>query len=167
MNLSNLKPKRGANRKRKRVGIGPGSGHGGTSTRGHKGIRARSGGRVRPGFEGGQMPLTRRIPKRGFTRVEREPYQVVNVGDLNALAARGPITAETLHDHGLIRHAKRKVKVLADGECTEKIQIRVDAASGAARAKIEEKGGTVEIIAVPVRPKRYRKAGPKPEGTAR
>jgi large subunit ribosomal protein L15 len=163
MNLSSLKPKHGANKRRKRVGIGPGSGHGGTSTRGHKGIYARSGGGVRPGFEGGQMPLTRRIPKRGFANIFRQEYQVVNVGDLNELASRGTITAEVLHDHGLIRHKDRKVKVLGDGELTEKISIRVDAASGSAKTKIEAKGGAVEIIPVPVRPKRYKKAAGKKE----
>src|SRR3990172_4897780 len=112
MRLEELKPSKGARKKAKRVGRGPGSGHGKTSTKGHKGQKARSGGVKGPGFEGGQMPLQRRIPKRGFTNIFRKEYSVVNVADLATLGGKDPITPEVLLEKGLIRNMKDGVKVL-------------------------------------------------------
>ena len=145
MKLNELKPAKGATKKRKRVGCGTGSGHGGTSTRGHKGHKARSGGKVAGWFEGGQMPLQRRVPKRGFTNIHRTTYQVVNVGELTCFDAGSTVDPAGLVKAGL---AKRKlpVKLLADGTLDRGIVIRVHAASAAAKAKIEAAGGRVEIL---------------------
>jgi len=145
MKLNELRPAKGATKKRKRVGCGTGSGHGGTSTRGHKGQKARSGGKVAGWFEGGQMPIQRRVPKRGFTNIHRTAYQVVNVGDLACFDAGATIDPAELMKAGL---AKRKlpVKLLADGALDRGITIRVHAASAAAKAKVEAAGGRVEIL---------------------
>lgn len=142
--LHNLKPERGAPRGRKRVGRGPGSGKGKTSGRGEKGQNSRSGGGVPPWFEGGQMPLQRRIPKRGFKNRNRVEYQVVNVGDLHVLA--GDATPETLREAGLIRTLRNRVKILGGGEVADPIHCTVHAVSAAARAKIEAAGGSVTIL---------------------
>lgn len=149
--LSNLRPAKNSRRKMKRIGRGQGSGHGGTSTRGHKGAGSRSGAKFRVWFEGGQMPLTRRVPKFGFTHHGREEMQVVNVRQLEEFLGKkklkaATISPETLYDAGLISTKKRKVKVLAVGEVTSKFEVSVHAVSKAAKTKIEAAGGTVTLI---------------------
>ena len=143
--LHNLKPADRNRRGRKRVGRGPGSGKGKTSGRGEKGQNSRSGGGVPPWFEGGQMPLQRRIPKRGFTNRNRVEYQVVNVGDLHILD--GDATPESLRTAGLIRSVRKPVKILGTGDASGPITCSVHAVSAAARAKIEGAGGSVTILA--------------------
>lgn len=144
--LHDLKPNPGSHRGGKKVGRGPGSGKGKTSGRGHKGQGARSGGQVRRGFEGGQMPLQRRIPKRGFTNLNRVVYQVVNVRDLSRIDA-GEVTPEILREHGLIRTLSQPVKVLGMGEVDGSYQVSAHRFSGTARDKIESAGGTVTVLA--------------------
>lgn len=144
--LHELSPVEGSNTTRTRVGRGPGSGKGKRSGRGQKGQKARSGGNIPAGFEGGQMPLHRRLPKRGFTNVFRTEYQVVNVRDLGGL--EGEVTPETLADHGLIGHRRRLVKVLGDGELEAKLSVSAHAFSGSAREKIEAAGGSVTVLSV-------------------
>ncbi len=146
MKLNELRPAKGATKKRKRVGCGTGSGHGGTSTRGHKGHKARSGGKVAGWFEGGQMPIQRRVPKRGFTNIHRTTYQVVNVGDLTCFDAGSTVDPSTLAKAGLAKRKQLPVKLLAEGTLDRAIVIRVHAASAAAKAKIEAAGGRVEIL---------------------
>jgi large subunit ribosomal protein L15 len=141
--LSNLRPPKGATTARKRVGRGVGSGLGKTSGRGHKGHKARTGGSTNPGFEGGQMPLYRRLPKRGFTNPFKITAQVVNVGQLKALDGT-EVTQETLAAAGLIRQASVPVKLLAQGDAERAYQVRGLACSAAARTKIEAAGGQVE-----------------------
>jgi large subunit ribosomal protein L15 len=141
--LGTLKPAEGAHRSRKRVGRGPGSGIGKTSGKGHKGQKARAGGQVRPGFEGGQMPLIRRVPKRGFTNPFKVRAQVVNLKALAGFTGR-EATAETLLGAGLVAHADRPIKVLGDGEAPQGLVVRGLAVSAAAKAKIEAAGGRVE-----------------------
>ena len=143
--LHDLKPNPGSRRDRKKVGRGPGSGTGKTSGRGHKGQGARSGGQERRGFEGGQMPLQRRIPKRGFTNLNRVVYQVVNVRDLSRIDA-GEVTPEVLREHGLIRTLSQPVKVLGMGEVDGRYQVSAHRFSGTARDKIESAGGTVTVL---------------------
>ena len=143
--LHNLRPPRGSGKARKRVGRGPGSGKGKTSGRGHKGQNSRSGGGVPAWFEGGQMPLQRRIPKRGFTNRNRVEYQVVNVCDLHV--AGGTATVEGLKEAGLIRSLRKPVKILGSGEIDVAVDCTVHAASAAARAKIEAAGGSVTLLA--------------------
>lgn len=131
---------------RKRVGRGIGSGYGKTAGRGTKGQNARTGGGVRPGFEGGQNPLAKRLPKkRGFTALSRTSYQVVNVGDLERLTAAtaGP---EQLVAAGLVKHADRRIKLLANGQLSKKITLKVHAASATAKAAVEAAGGSIEIL---------------------
>jgi large subunit ribosomal protein L15 len=142
--LHDLKPPRGSRRARTRVGRGPGSGIGKTSGRGQKGQKARAGGTVRPGFEGGQMPLIRRIPKRGFLNPFRQPAQVVNVRHLALLAEGVEVTPETLFGAGLIRRPDGPVKLLAMGEVSRPFTVKGVAVSASARAKIERAGGTIE-----------------------
>ncbi len=146
MRIEELKPAPGSRKRKKRVGRGPGSGMGKTSTRGHKGQNARSGGGKGPGFEGGQMPLIRRVPKRGFTNPFREPYAVVNVGSLSDLEKVSEITVDLLHERGLIRKSAKRVKILGVGDLSRAITVRVHAASKSAREKIEAAGGAVELI---------------------
>ena len=141
--LSNLRPAPGATQPRKRLGRGPGSGLGKTSGKGHKGHKARTGGSTNPGFEGGQMPMYRRLPKRGFTNPFREPAQPVNLRQLDAVAG-DEITPETLFAAGLIGHLKRPVKLLGTGEAPRAFRVRGVALSASARAKLEAKGGSVE-----------------------
>lgn len=140
--LHDLKPAPGSHRDRKRLGRGPGSGTGKTAGRGHKGQKARSGASIPAGFEGGQMPLQRRIPKRGFTPLRRLVYQVVNVRALEELTG-DEVTPESLRAGGLIGSARKPVKVLGDGELSRAITVRVHAVSAGARAKIEAAGGSV------------------------
>jgi len=144
--LSRLSPPPGATSARKRVGRGPGSGIGKTSGRGHKGHKARTGGNTRPGFEGGQMPLQRRVPKRGFRNPFRRVYEIVNLRDLARLT-EDVITPEVLHAHRLVDLGKgRPVKLLGDGTIRRKVTVRVHAASAAAEAKVRAAGGTVERL---------------------
>lgn len=142
--LHHLRPPPGATRARIRVGRGPGSGLGKTSGRGQKGHKARTGGQTRPGFEGGQMPLIRRIPKRGFINPFKQLAQVVNVRHLATLADGIEVTPETLFGAGLVRRPDHPVKLLGMGEVQRKFVVRGVAVSASARAKIEQAGGTIE-----------------------
>ena len=147
MNLSNLRAPKKANSGKKRVGRGMGSGMGKTSTRGHKGQWARSGGGVRPGFEGGQTPLFRRLPKRGFTNARfRKEFAVVNLEQLNQFAEGTVVTPELLMETRIVRDAKDGIKVLAVGDVAVKLTVQANAFSGAAKQKIEAAGGTAEVI---------------------
>jgi large subunit ribosomal protein L15 len=143
--LNELKPAAGARHTRKRVGRGTGSGMGKTSTRGHKGQWARSGGGKGPQFEGGQTPLVRRLPKRGFNNVFRQAFVVLNVGALDRFAAGTTVTGDLLRQEKLVRKAGR-VKILGGGELTKALTVQVDAVSQAAAKKIEQAGGKVEVI---------------------
>jgi large subunit ribosomal protein L15 len=146
MKLHDLSTAKGSKHKRTRVGRGPGSGIGKTSGRGEKGQRSRTGYSRRPGFEGGQMPLIRRVPKRGFTNIFKTEYAVVNVSQLAALeGASGDITPQVLAEHGLVR-AGLKVKVLGDGELGKALKVVADKFSKSARAKIEAAGGRCEEL---------------------
>lgn len=145
MRLSDLAPAAGSRKKRKRVGRGPGSGHGKTSCRGHKGQNSRSGGGTKPGFEGGQMPLQRRIPKRGFTNIFQKQYSIVNVGALNDITDT-LITPEVLVEKGLIKNTKNAVKVLGVGEVTNPINVKAHAFSASAKEKIAGAKGNAETI---------------------
>jgi large subunit ribosomal protein L15 len=146
MKLDDLRPAAGSNKKRKRVGRGDGSGHGKTSCRGHKGQGSRSGGNTKPGFEGGQMPLQRRLPKRGFHNIFRNEMAVVNLAQLEALAGVGEIAPETMAQHGLIGGKNRHVKVLGEGNLTKALMIRAHGFSAGAKEKIEAAGGKAELI---------------------
>ena len=148
MNLSNLKPAAGSTHHEKRIGRGQGSGHGGTSTRGHKGAQSRSGYSHKLGFEGGQMPLQRRMPKFGFTNIKRVEYKPINLDTLEALAANKNITdinIETLIEAGFISKNSR-VKILGKGELTKALNVTAHAFSQTAVAAIEAKGGKVENL---------------------
>ena len=148
MNLSNLKPAAGSTHNEKRIGRGQGSGHGGTSTRGHKGAQSRSGYSHKLGFEGGQMPLQRRMPKFGFTNIKRVEYKPINLDTLEALAANKNITdinVETLIEAGFISKNNR-VKILGKGELTKALNVTAHAFSQSAIAAIEAKGGKVEKL---------------------
>jgi large subunit ribosomal protein L15 len=148
MNLGDLRPAAGSRKKRKRIGRGPGSGHGKTSTRGHKGHKARSGGGKRGGFEGGQMPLYRRLPKRGFTPYGgKTTYAVVNLESLGVFAANAVVDPDGLAQAGLIKLSGRsRVKILGNGDIAHALTVRAHAVSESARAKIEAKGGRVETL---------------------
>lgn len=146
MDLSNLKPAIGSTKNRKRIGRGPGSGTGKTAGKGHKGQNARSGGGVKPGFEGGQMPLQRRLPKRGFTSLNKKDYALVNLQDLAAFEAGSVVDLEVLTKTGLIGAVKDGVKILGTGELTNALTIKAHKFSKSAAAKIEAAGGTVEVI---------------------
>jgi large subunit ribosomal protein L15 len=142
--LANLSPKAGSTKQPKRVGRGPGTGHGKTAGRGHKGFKSRSGSGVKPGFEGGQMPLQRRLPKRGFNNIFKKEYALVSLSQLEGLAGAEIITVETLINAGLVKKGAL-VKVLANGEITKAVTVKVDKISGAAKEKIEAVGGTVQV----------------------
>ena len=144
LTLSNLSPNKGANRERKRVGRGQGSGRGKTATRGHKGSKARSGYGSRPGFEGGQMPLQRRLPKRGFNNIFRKEFALVQVRDLEVFEAGSRVDREILLEAGLIEKNATLVKVLANGELSKSLTVVVDKVSQGARKKIEAAGGSIE-----------------------
>jgi large subunit ribosomal protein L15 len=143
--LHDLRPSPGSHRKRKRVGRGAGSGKGKTSGRGHKGQKARSGARIPAGFEGGQMPLQRRIPKRGFSSPNRIEYQVVNVRTLEEFQG-DTVTPDGLYAQGFIGSPARLLKILGDGEITRALSVSAHAFSAAARQKIEEVGGTATTL---------------------
>ena len=142
--LGNLSPNKGSRRERKRVGRGQGSGRGGTATRGHKGAKSRSGYGVRPGFEGGQMPLQRRLPKRGFTNIFRKEYTLVQVRDLEVFEAGTRVDRGALVEAGLVGKRDSLVKVLGNGELSKSLTVAVDKVSAGAKKKIEAAGGTVE-----------------------
>jgi len=146
MRLEELKPATGATKKAKRVGRGVGSGSGKTAGKGHKGQKARSGGVKGAGFEGGQMPLQRRIPKRGFTNIFRKEYSIVNLQDLDTMAGPDPITPEMLMQNGLIKDMKTGVKVLGTGELKSKLIVRAHKFSKSAIEKIQAAGGKAEVI---------------------
>jgi large subunit ribosomal protein L15 len=146
MDLSNLSPPKGAVKNRKRVGRGPGSGHGKTSCRGHKGQKARTGGKVRPGFEGGQMPLSRRLPKRGFTNIFKKQYALVQVGDLAVFEKGSAVDPEALLKSGLVTKLLDGVKLLGNGDIDRPLTVKVHKCSQAAAAKIAAAGGTVEVM---------------------
>jgi large subunit ribosomal protein L15 len=144
--LHNLKPRPGSRHRVKRLGIGESSGHGKTSGKGHKGQKARSGGSIRLGFEGGQMPLIRRLPKRGFNNAEfRKEYAIVNLDDLNEFEAGATINEQTLRESKHIRGHFAGLKVLGRGELKHGLTIEADKVSESARAKIEKAGGTVKL----------------------
>ncbi len=145
MKLHELKPAENSRKAVKRLGRGPGSGTGKTSGKGHKGQKARSGGGVRPGFEGGQMPLFRRIPKRGFTNIFAKEYAIVNVADLNKFEDGTVITAELLKETGVISKINDGLKVLGNGTLEKKLEVKAAKVSKAAQQKIEEAGGKVEV----------------------
>ena len=143
ISLSDLRPTKGSTHPTKRLGRGPGSGHGKTAGKGHKGQKARTGGHVRPGFEGGQMPLIRRVPKRGFTNPFKVRWQIVSLEKLGAFAGR-EVTVAALHEAGLVARTDLGVKLLADGEAPQGLVVRGVALSATARRKIEAAGGRVE-----------------------
>ena len=146
MDLSNLQPSYGSTHSKKRIGRGPGSGKGKTSGKGHKGQNARSGGGVKPGFEGGQMPLQRRLPKRGFTPLTRTEYTLVNLRDLELFDAGSVVDLEAMGKAGLIGQLKDGVKILGDGELTKALTVKAHKFSKSAEEKIKAAGGTVEIL---------------------
>jgi large subunit ribosomal protein L15 len=146
MKLSRLKPPEGSRKKRKRVGRGNGSGHGGTSCRGSKGQNARSGGGVKPGFEGGQMPLSRRLPKRGFRNIFRKDIIAVNLEQLKKFVEGSVVDPDTLLQQGIIKRKGDGVKILGKGDITYPLTVKVNNISRNAREKIEASGGSVEVI---------------------
>jgi large subunit ribosomal protein L15 len=146
IDLSNLQAPPGSNKKRKRVGRGQGSGQGRTAGRGQKGQKSRSGGKIPVGFEGGQMPLSRRIPKRGFTNIFRAKVAIVRLGDLNQFDANATVDVDALANAGLVKGQYDQVKILADGDIEKALTLKVHRISAAAREKIERAGGTVEVL---------------------
>ncbi len=145
MRLNDLYSSKGANKKSKRVGRGPGSGHGKTSCRGHKGQKSRSGKSLRLGFEGGQMPLARRVPKRGFRNPFRREHQIVNIEKLNRFKKGSTVTPEMFKEQRLIKDARLPVKILGVGKISKALNIQVQAISKEAREKIEKAGGKIEL----------------------
>ncbi len=158
MGLGNLKRPAGAVKNKRRVARGDASGWGGTAARGHKGQKSRSGGKVRPGFEGGQMPLQRRMPKRGFKNISRKNFSPVNLKDLLRFDADSVVDPEVLKTAGLIQRVTDLVKILGVGELDRPLTVKAQGFSKTAREKIEKAGGSVEIIAA-IR----RKAKPAPQ----
>ena len=146
MELGKLKPKKGSRHAKKRVGRGPGSGHGKTSGRGEKGQKSRSGYKSKLGFEGGQMPLHRRLPKRGFTNIFKEEFAIVNLSDLERFDAGSTVDTKAVREMGLVKGAPKKLKVLGNGEITKKLTVNADKFSKTAREKIEAAGGTCQEI---------------------
>ncbi|GLI10362.1 MULTISPECIES: 50S ribosomal protein L15 [Paenibacillus] len=146
MKLHELSSAPGSRDTRKRVGRGIGSGMGKTATRGHKGQNARSGGGVRPGFEGGQNPLYRRLPKRGFNNRFRTEYAVINVEDLNKFAAGTEVTPEVLLESGIVKNPKDGIKILGNGEITVQLNVKASKFSQSAVEKIQAAGGKTEVI---------------------
>jgi large subunit ribosomal protein L15 len=146
MRVGTLTPAIGSKKKRKRIGCGPGSGHGKTACRGHKGQRSRSGSRTYAWFEGGQMPLQRRVPKRGFTNIFKTMYQVVNVRDLSRFPAKSEVTMDTLLDAGLVKKVYLPIKLLGNGEIDRPLKVSVHASSKKAKELVEKAGGEVRII---------------------
>lgn len=146
MRLDELQPAEGSKFTAKRVGRGIGSGNGKTSGKGHKGQNARSGGGVRPGFEGGQMPLYRRLPKRGFNNIFAKQYVTINVSELEKFEDGTVVTAEVLKENGIVSKTLDGIKVLGRGEITKKLEVKVAKFSASAKEKIEKAGGKAEVI---------------------
>jgi large subunit ribosomal protein L15 len=146
MKIHDLSPVKGSRKTRKRVGRGPGSGHGKTSCRGHKGQKSRSGGTVSPGFEGGQMPLQRRLPKRGFTNIFKKDFSVINIRDMDRFSPNSRVDINALRDAGLVRRIRDGVRLLGEGEISHALIIEVHSVSRGAREKIEAAGGKIEIM---------------------
>ena len=146
MKLHELKPAEGSRKERNRVGRGIGSGNGKTSGKGHKGQNARSGGGVRPGFEGGQNPLFRRLPKRGFTNINRKEYAIVNLEALNRFEDGAEVTAALLLETGIVSNEKAGIKVLGHGTLSKKLTVKAHKFSASAKEAIENAGGTIEVI---------------------
>jgi large subunit ribosomal protein L15 len=146
MKLHELKPAEGSRKERNRVGRGIGSGNGKTSGRGHKGQNARSGGGVRPGFEGGQNPLFRRLPKRGFTNINRKEYAIVNLDALNRFEDGAEVTPALLLETGVVSNEKAGIKVLGNGTLNVKLTVKAHKFSASAKEAIENAGGTTEVI---------------------
>ena len=146
MNLGSLKAPKGARKKRKRLGRGEGSGHGGTSTKGHKGQKARAGGYHKRGFEGGQMTLTRRSPKHGFTNPSRKEFAIVNLGDLGALEKNTVVDEAFLASHGFVKNRRDGIKILGNGDFSVPLVFKLAHFSESAKKKIAAAGGTIEGI---------------------
>lgn len=146
MKLNELKATEGSRRNRKRVGRGTSSGYGKTSGRGQKGQLARSGGKTRLGFEGGQMPLYRRMPKRGFNNINRKEYAIINLNDLNKFEAGSEVTIDSLKEAGIVKKELACVKLLANGKLDVKLTVKVNKVSESAKKAVETAGGTVEVI---------------------
>ena len=146
MKLVSLKPSKGSIKNKKRIGRGHGSGLGKTSGRGHKGAGQRSGNKRRPWFEGGQMPLARRLPRRGFTNIFKEEIQIVNISDLNRIEKNSEIDPVVLQENGMIRSSLKPVKILGEGDIDKKLNVTASAFSASAKNKIEKAGGTVTIL---------------------
>lgn len=146
ISLNNLRPAKGANRKNKRVGRGMGSGHGKTSARGYKGQKSRSGTSIRPGFEGGQMPLHRRLPKRGFNNIFRKEYAVVNLEILALFEAGAKVDPEILKSKGIVKNPKDGIKILGRGELKHALHVSAHKFSKSAAEKIQKAGGVIEVI---------------------
>ena len=146
MYIHELSPVPGSTHVDKRKGRGHATGNGKTAGRGHKGQKARSGGKVRVGFEGGQMPLVRRIPKRGFNNIFAKPLTAINVGSLNAFEDGAVVDAAALIEKGILHECKYGLKVLANGKLTKKVTVKAAAFSESAKAKIEEAGGKAEVV---------------------
>ncbi|MBA3016307.1 MAG: 50S ribosomal protein L15 [Proteobacteria bacterium] len=145
MNLSNLSPYPGSTKQRKRIGRGQGTGQGKQSGKGHKGYKARSGSSISPGFEGGQMPLHRRLPKRGFTNPFKKEYGIVNVKDLEVFDDNTLIDSQLLHTKGLVGKKYTLIKLLGTGEITKKLIVKLSSVSESAKLKIESAGGKIEV----------------------
>lgn len=146
MKLHDLQPAKGSRKTKSRVGRGIGSGSGKTSGRGHKGLKARSGGRVRLGFEGGQTPLFQRLPKRGFTNIKRKEYAIVNIDALNRFEDGTEVTSELLIESGLVKKEKAGIKILSKGDLEKKLTVKANKFSSAAKEAIEAAGGKAEVI---------------------
>ncbi len=146
MDLSNLKPAIGSTKKRKRIGRGPGSGTGKTAGKGHKGQNARSGGGVKAGFEGGQMPMHRRLPKRGFSSLNKKVFTLINLADLDIFEAGSVVSIEDMGKAGLLKKLNDGIKILGDGELTKSLTVQAHRFSKSAVAKIEAAGGKAEVI---------------------
>jgi large subunit ribosomal protein L15 len=145
--IGSLRPPRGARHRRKRIGTGMGEGHGKTATRGEKGQGSRTGSRTRSGFEGGQMPLHRRLPKRGFTNIFKKHYAIVNLEDLKGFGPGDKVTPESLQERGLVKRLRDGLKILGNGELQGPLHIYAQVFSKSALAKIQQAGGTAEVIA--------------------
>jgi len=146
MNPGDIKPAPGSRKSARRVGRGPSSGSGKTSGKGHKGQKARSGGTVRPGFEGGQMPMQRRLPKRGFRNIFRNEYAVLNLKDLERLSDVSEVTPELLVERRVVKRSVQSIKLLGEGDISRAVTVRLHAVSASAREKITAAGGKVEDI---------------------
>ncbi len=146
MKLNELSPEKGSKKSRKRVGRGVGSGLGKTSGRGSKGYNSRSGGGVRPGYEGGQMPIHRRLPKRGFTNIFKKQYVVINIGDLTRFESGAVVDEKALISMGLVKGKRDGIKLLAEGDIQYPLTVEVNKASKSAQAKIEAAGGNIKVL---------------------